>query len=191
MSRNYVLSLLVAASLVSITGCGTAGGVKETKTNDELINSYRSGLDIHKTIVHKQIEKVKAEKKIQIKKKDKTKPEVKKVNREVVKKEKEHWGIFIVTAYTNGPESTSKRPGDKGYGITASGAKTKEGITVSADIRVLPMGTRIYIEGVGERVVQDTGSAIKGNKLDLFIEDLSEARKFGKQKLKVKILNKG
>lgn len=101
------------------------------------------------------------------------------------------WATFTVTAYDNGYSSTGKRPGDKGYGITKSGEKTVEGRTVSADPRVLPLGTVIYIENVGERVVTDTGGAIKGRRLDLYFESHKSAMQFGKQKLKVKIIKMG
>lgn len=60
----------------------------------------------------------------------------------------------------------------EGYGTrTASGAKATDGITVAADTRKLPLGTRIYIEGVGERVVQDVGGAVKGNKIDIYVSN--------------------
>lgn len=91
-------------------------------------------------------------------------------------------GNFTLTAYTAGPESTGKRPGDPGYGITASGAKVKPGVTIAADPRIIPMGSTVYIEGIGTRVVQDTGSAIKGHRIDIYIPDLSEARQFGVKK---------
>ncbi|MNC46581.1 Cell wall-binding protein YocH precursor [compost metagenome] len=102
------------------------------------------------------------------------------------------WLKFEVTAYTNGYESTRKRRGHKDYGRTASGVITKEGRTVSADPNILPIGTIIYIDGVGKRRVEDTGSAIKGYKLDLFIEDLQEAKNFGRKiGVKVKIIKLG
>lgn len=91
-------------------------------------------------------------------------------------------GNFTLTAYTAGPESTGKRPGDPGYGITASGAKVKSGVTVAADPRIIPMGSTVYIDGIGTRVVQDTGGAIKGHRIDVYIPDLSKARQFGVKK---------
>ena len=99
-------------------------------------------------------------------------------------------GNFTLTAYTAGPESTGKRPGDPAYGITASGAKVQPGVTIAADPNVIPMGSTVYIEGIGTRVVQDTGGAIKGNRIDVYIPDLSEARQFGVKKgVKVYVLN--
>lgn len=120
------------------------------------------------------------------------KPKNEKVEATPVAKHDEEWMYFTLTAFTNGPESTGKRPGDKGYGVTASGKRTREGRTIAADPRVLPLGTKVYIEGVGTRIVEDTGGAIKGQKIDVFIEDLGEALEFGKKRgVKVKIIEMG
>jgi 3D (Asp-Asp-Asp) domain-containing protein len=97
--------------------------------------------------------------------------------------------IYVITAYCACYDCCNKRPTDKGYGITASGVKAQQGITVAADTKVLPFGAKIYIEGVGERIVQDTGSAIKGKKIDLYFENHQEALNFGRQTKQVTIIN--
>lgn len=66
-----------------------------------------------------------------------------------------------------------------GNPTTKSGEPVTPGVTVAADPDVLPLGTRIYIDGVGERVVQDTGGAIKGRKIDLAVESHVEAVEWG------------
>jgi 3D (Asp-Asp-Asp) domain-containing protein len=91
-------------------------------------------------------------------------------------------GDFTLTAYTAGPESTGKAPGHPAYGITATGTKAREGVTIAVDPKVIPIGSRVYIEGIGYRTAQDVGGAIKGNRIDVFMNDLSEARKFGVKK---------
>jgi 3D (Asp-Asp-Asp) domain-containing protein len=84
-----------------------------------------------------------------------------------------------LTAYTAGYESTGKRPGDPDYGITSTGTKAREGVTVAVDPHVIPYGTKLFIPGIGFRIAQDTGAAIVGNRIDIFINDLSRALDFG------------
>ncbi|MHC9080493.1 3D domain-containing protein [Bacillus altitudinis] len=91
---------------------------------------------------------------------------------------------MVVTAYTNGFESTGKHPGHSEYGTTASGLTTKQGITIACP-SYMKFGTKLYIESVGLRVCQDRGGDIKGNRLDLFIENLQKAKEFGRQTLTV------
>lgn len=81
-------------------------------------------------------------------------------------------GAFSCTAYC--AEEYAHICGE-GHGITSSGAKVQPGVTVAADISILPYGTVVYIENVGLRVVQDTGSAVKGNKLDVCVNTHEEA----------------
>ncbi len=101
---------------------------------------------------------------------------------------------MVATAYEAGPRSTGKRPGDKGYGITASGARAKRG-TVAVDPRVIPLGTKLYIKSLtpgvpdyGFAIAQDTGGAIKGNKIDLFMNTVWECLQFGRRPVMVYIL---
>lgn len=95
-----------------------------------------------------------------------------------------------LTAYTAGYESTGKTPLSPAYGITFSGSKAREGRTVAVDPSVIPLGTRVYIEGVGIRTAEDTGGAIKGARIDVFMNDVKEARTFGvKKNVKVYVLS--
>jgi len=104
-------------------------------------------------------------------------------------KAKESANIYTyeVTAYTAGVESTGKRPGDAGYGVTASGKTVQEGVTAACPPS-LAFGTRLKIEGVGERVCHDRGGDIVEGRLDVYIADLQQALKFGRQTLEVEIL---
>jgi 3D (Asp-Asp-Asp) domain-containing protein len=97
------------------------------------------------------------------------------------------WQTFEATAYTSGPESTGKQPGDAGYGITASGEHVRENYTLACPPS-LPFGQRLEIEGIGERVCSDRGGAIKEGRLDVYIAELKEARQFGRQRLQVRII---
>ncbi|BCJ86421.1 3D domain-containing protein [Effusibacillus dendaii] len=87
-----------------------------------------------------------------------------------------------LTAYTAGPESTGKRPGDPGYGITFCGKRAAEGRTVAVDPQTIPIGSQLYIEGIGFRTAEDTGGAVKGSHIDVFFEDINTAIQFGRQK---------
>lgn len=58
---------------------------------------------------------------------------------------------------------------------TASGAPLSVGTTIAVDPSVIPLGSRVYIEGIGWRTAQDTGSAIKGNRIDVLVSSHSEA----------------
>lgn len=78
-----------------------------------------------------------------------------------------------------------------GIVYTASGAAAQEGVTIAADWDVLPPGTVVFIDGLGERVVQDRGGAIKGNAVDIYFEDHNEALIFGRQTVRLYIVEGG
>ncbi len=78
-------------------------------------------------------------------------------------------------------------------GTTKSGAKARTGI-VAADPAVLPVGTVLRIvdgPSSGIYTVMDTGAAVKGRHIDIFIPDCTLAQKFGEQQLRVKVLRHG
>ncbi|MFS0727223.1 3D domain-containing protein [Paenibacillus sp. 1P07SE] len=98
------------------------------------------------------------------------------------------------TGYTAGYESTGKRPGQPGYGITYSGVRVRRDhvSTIAADPKVLPIGTLLHIPGYGYGVVADTGSAIKGHKIDLYFDTVKQVYKeWGKKKVTVQVIYKG
>ncbi len=101
--------------------------------------------------------------------------------------------IMTSTAYDLSVESCGKTPDHPEYGITYSGTRAKRG-TVAVDPRVIPLGTRLYIESLdgtadyGFAVAEDTGSAVKGNIVDLFMESESDVAAYGKRKVRVYII---
>ncbi|WNR44991.1 3D domain-containing protein [Paenibacillus roseipurpureus] len=96
-----------------------------------------------------------------------------------------------LTAYTAGFESTGKRASHPTYGITYSGIKAREGRTIAVDPNVIPLGSTVFIEGIGLRKAEDIGSAIRGSRIDVFMNDLGQAQEFGvKKNVKVYLLDR-
>lgn len=76
-------------------------------------------------------------------------------------------------------------------GITRTGINLKKnpGLKVIAvDPKVIPLGSKVWVEGYGTAIAGDTGGAIKGKKIDVFIPTQSQALKWGRKNVKVKIL---
>lgn len=86
-----------------------------------------------------------------------------------------------ITAYAAGASSTGKAPGHPQYGITSSGAKATEGRTIAVDPSVIPMGWWVYIDGIGFRRAEDTGSSVKGKHIDVYYSNEAYANKFGRK----------
>lgn len=90
---------------------------------------------------------------------------------------------------------TSVTDGGAGSGITATGIRPIEGTTIAADPRVIPLGTKVrivceaYPEVNGVYTVQDTGGAIKGNKIDIFMSKRSKMLDFGRREVKIYVLS--
>jgi 3D (Asp-Asp-Asp) domain-containing protein len=90
-------------------------------------------------------------------------------------------GPYIATAYAQ-------------QGVTASGQYTHRHV-VAADPALLPLGTRIKVTHAGrysgEYVVADTGGKIEGRRLDIYLPSEPACRKFGRRRVKVKVLQLG
>nr|WP_323742076.1 LysM peptidoglycan-binding domain-containing protein [Salinibacillus xinjiangensis] len=92
---------------------------------------------------------------------------------------------FTVTAYTAGYESTGKRPGDPGYGITASGTKVKEGQTIACP-KTISFGTEVYIPYFDDTFTcEDRGSAVTEKRIDVYMPEVEDALEFGVKELEV------
>lgn len=96
---------------------------------------------------------------------------------------KKKYGCIGPAVYAYGPNKGKR----KKVGITSDGTKAKKG-TIAADIRRYPYGTRMYVPGYGWGVVHDTGSAIKGDHIDIFFKDRDDALKWGRKYLDVTIV---
>lgn len=64
---------------------------------------------------------------------------------------------------------------------TASG-EIASNLTVAVDPNVIPLGSLLYLEGYGVRIAQDTGSAVKGNVIDIYFDNHEDAWDVGRQK---------
>ncbi len=90
---------------------------------------------------------------------------------------------FVATAYC-------------GPGITKSGVKTREGL-IAADPRVLPLGSVVRIVAAGDRryertyTVMDIGDRVQGRRIDLFVRDCAEARRFGVRQVHLEVVQFG
>lgn len=97
------------------------------------------------------------------------------------------------TAYCACYSCCGKYPSNKYYGITKTGTRAKVG-TIAVDPKVIPLGTEVYIEGLGgaknygKGKAEDIGGAIKGNIIDLYFDTHAETIQWGRQQVKVYIL---
>jgi len=85
------------------------------------------------------------------------------------------------TAYCNGCSGT-----------TATGINLRANPNVkviAVDPSIIPLGTKVWVEGYGYAVAGDTGGAIKGNRIDVFVPTTQEAFRWGRKKVKIRVLN--
>lgn len=73
--------------------------------------------------------------------------------------------------------------------VTFLGYKLRRGL-VAVDPKVIPLRTRLYVVGYGYAYAADTGSAIKGNRIDLAVKDKTEEVRFNRKNVPVYLLEK-
>ena len=86
------------------------------------------------------------------------------------------------TAYSPTVEETDGNPW-----MTASGMKSGRGV-VAVDPKVIPLGSKLYVEGYGYAIAGDTGGAIKGNRIDVFFYSSGEMARWGRRSVRVFVL---
>jgi len=76
-------------------------------------------------------------------------------------------------------------------GVTATGMNLKanpNAKVIAVDPSVIPLGTKVYVEGYGEAIAGDTGGSINGNRIDVFVPNDQQARNWGVRTVTVKVL---
>jgi len=95
----------------------------------------------------------------------------------------QHTGRFLTM------RATAYSPEEPGLSdTTASGLKAQYGV-VAVDPSVIPLGTRLFIDGYGHAIAADTGGAIKGHRIDLCFNTLEEVTAYGCRTVRVEILD--
>ncbi|MGE6595962.1 cell wall-binding protein EntA [Bacillus proteolyticus] len=93
------------------------------------------------------------------------------------------------TAYTAHPSENGGTYGGRvltamGHDLTANPNMKM----IAVDPKVIPLGSKVWVEGYGEAIAGDTGGAIKGNRIDVLLGSDSASQKWGRKTVKVKIL---
>ncbi len=97
---------------------------------------------------------------------------------------------FETTAYTTNPENNGSRLYN-GRALTASGYDVTNTITyegrriVAVDPSVVPLGTKVHVDGFGDAIALDTGGAIRGKIMDLLVGSKQEALEWGRRQVTV------
>jgi 3D (Asp-Asp-Asp) domain-containing protein len=103
----------------------------------------------------------------------------------ITEKEIEHveWFYFIATGYS------ANDPVQGTDSITATGKEICEGV-IAVDPKVIPLGVEVEIKNIGTFIAEDTGSKIKGNRIDIYFGTKQEAKEFGKRGIWLRIIEK-
>ncbi|MGH4140818.1 ubiquitin-like domain-containing protein [Clostridium sp.] len=96
------------------------------------------------------------------------------------------------TAYTADYNCTGKGPDDPYLGMTSTGVMAKRNpdgySTIAVDPRVIPLGTKLWVDGYGYAIAEDIGGAIKGKIIDLYFDSSGEMWDWGSRNVDIYIL---
>lgn len=94
--------------------------------------------------------------------------------------------VWVITFYCSDFICTGKNPSHRAYGITASGHRAYQGLTVACDRALL--GKTVWIEGLGDRRCDDTGRLVTGRHIDVYVVHHEDAVRQGRQKRRVGVI---
>lgn len=110
------------------------------------------------------------------------------------------WAVPVAAPVYTGPVQIWQEPPQPEYRVltveatayTWTGNRTASGTwpavgTVATDPEVIPLGSRLWIEGYGEAIAADTGGAIQGNIIDVYMHSHQEAISWGRKRVEVRI----
>lgn len=186
---SFVLSFVLIFLVAFANDSEAAASVHTVKKGDTLYKisrQYHVSVSTIKSINHLKSDLIKPKQKLKLK----GKATVKKVSKKSAKKSVSRSNDKVVkelmvstTAYTAYCRGCS--------GITKTGINLRKNPNlkvIAVDPSVIKLGTKVYVEGYGYAIAGDTGSAIKGNKIDVFMPNHSSALKWGRKTVKIKIL---
>ncbi|HDX9580568.1 TPA: cell wall-binding protein [Bacillus pseudomycoides] len=99
--------------------------------------------------------------------------------------------IVEATAYTNDPSENGKNPGERVYSAWGHYDLTANPNMklIAVDPKVIPLGSRVWVQGYGEAIAADTGGAIQGYKIDVFVPNKESSSAWGRKQVHVTILD--
>ena len=189
---HLVAVITVSTFIFANTSLAATHTIKPGENLSMLAKKYDTTVEILMELNDLETSKVQLKQVIKLPSHIKNKPAVKKVAKKAETKKAsetdpenvEKTFTMTATAYTAYCKGCS--------GVTKTGLNLRKnpGLKVVAvDPKVIPLGSKVWVEGYGVAVAGDTGGAIKGNKIDVFISSQEGALNWGRRTVQVTILN--
>lgn len=175
ISTNEANTAIVASdndSIIKDIASDTNSNIEFTSTVDNMMNDM--------SIYNKKVEEEKVKEVAEATAKAEAKAQEAKEN-EVKETNTSYKATFNMeaTAYT----------GDTTTATGVTPVRNPNGVsTIAVDPSIIPLGSKVYIPGYGEAIAADTGGAIKGHRIDLFLNSENECENWGRQNVTLYVL---
>lgn len=174
--------LMISSCILVSTTFAATHTMKPGETLDTLAAKYVTTVEILMELNGMLTNKVELKQVIKLPAHIKNKPAV--VKKPVQKENKEEKTLQVTaTAYTAYCKGCS--------GVTKTGINLRKNPNmkvIAVDPSVIPLGTKVWVEGYGNAIAGDIGGSIKGNKIDIFVPDKATAYQWGRRVVTIKIL---